>query len=317
MRFRPPANVFLRRAQLILMLATLVPTVALTALGIVLLAFGSSSGIVIVGGVLAIAFTTSAITGYILGSIFISRGASETRVQTDFLSSVSHELRTPLTSMRMFIETLKDGRVTDPEEQRKCLAIVDEELRRLDGLVGRLIELSKLEAGRHVYERKAVQVRDLMDDAVSAFRAATLGEEVALQVERPDDLWIIGDRMALAQAIANLLTNAWKHGPTGSVRITLDARDTGKDVEIAVGDNGPGIPPAERKRIFGHFERGRAAVDGLTPGSGLGLAIVRAIARAHRGRVELKSDVKGSRFSLLLPRAPAAAVDAEEAHAGT
>src|SRR5262245_18304289 len=139
MRFRPPANVFLRRAQLILMLATLVPTVALTALGIVLLAVGkSSSGLVIVGGVLAIAFTTSAITGYILGSIFISRGASETRVQTDFLSSVSHELRTPLTSMRMFIETLKDGRVTDPEEQKKCLAIVHEELARLDTLVGRL-----------------------------------------------------------------------------------------------------------------------------------------------------------------------------------
>jgi two-component system, OmpR family, phosphate regulon sensor histidine kinase PhoR len=303
MRFRPPANVFLRRAQLILMLATLVPTVLLTGLGIVLLVVGSSSGLVIVGGVLAIAFTTSAITGYILGSIFISRGASETRVQTDFLSSVSHELRTPLTSMRMFIETLKDGRVTDPDEQKKCLQIVHEELARLDSLVGRLIELSRLEAGRHVYERKSVAVRDVLDDAVAAFRAATLREKVDLQVERPDDLWIIGDRMALAQAIVNLLTNAWKYGPTGTVEIKLAARDVGKAIEISVTDNGPGIPPPERKRIFGNFERGRAALAGRKPGSGLGLAIVRAIVRAHRGRIELKTDARGSRFSLVLPAA--------------
>src|SRR5689334_14371351 len=98
MRFRAPANLFLRRAQYTLMLAALVPTALTTALGIILLAFGYSEAVAFIAGVLVLAFCASAITGYILASIFVSKGASLSRVQTDFLSSVSHELRTPLTS---------------------------------------------------------------------------------------------------------------------------------------------------------------------------------------------------------------------------
>ena len=101
-RFRAPAIVHLQRAQMTLMLATLVPTVLMLALGIVMLAVGSGS-VNLVSGLLLLAFCTTSLTGYILGSIFVSRGASLAKVQNDFLSSVSHELRTPLTSIRLFI----------------------------------------------------------------------------------------------------------------------------------------------------------------------------------------------------------------------
>src|SRR5688500_20165879 len=109
-------------------------------------------------GILVLAFCTSSLTGYILGSILVSRGASLAKVQNDFLSSVSHELLTPITSVRMFSETLRDERVTDPSERARCLEIIDREMARLDILVGKLIALSRLEAGRQPSHSKLVAV---------------------------------------------------------------------------------------------------------------------------------------------------------------
>src|SRR5687768_15821155 len=102
MALRAPANVFLRRAQLIFMLATLVPTILMTAIGIVLLTEGGSKYTAVIAGILVVSFCLSSVTGYILGSIFVARGAKLAHLQNDFLSAVSHEVRTPLTSMRMF-----------------------------------------------------------------------------------------------------------------------------------------------------------------------------------------------------------------------
>ncbi|KAB2897462.1 MAG: DUF1211 domain-containing protein, partial [Kofleriaceae bacterium] len=130
MRF-PPAIIQLRRAQLVLMLAVLVPTILLTALGVIMLATGSST-VSIAIGVLVLAFTTTAVTGYILGSIFVGKGASLARLQNDFFSSVSHELRTPLTSIRLLMESLADGRLGE-EERRQVIALLSREVSRLEG----------------------------------------------------------------------------------------------------------------------------------------------------------------------------------------
>jgi two-component system phosphate regulon sensor histidine kinase PhoR len=300
-RFRAPAIVHLRRAQIILILAALVPTILMTFLGIVLLAVGSAVSIVV--GVLVLAFCTSAVTGYILGSIFVSRGASLARVQSDFLSSVSHELRTPLTSMRVFVETLRDERVTDPNEKRQCLDILHGEMNRFEGLVNRLIELSRIESGRHAFKQEPVPVRGVVDDAMAVFRAATLGKETPVAMAIEADLLVMGDREALAQALGNLLINAWKYtGDHKDIRLSAVARSQ-KEVEIAVADNGPGVPRDEQDKIFEKFERGRAAVDSRQPGSGLGLSVVKAIVVAHRGRVQVSSESSsGARFSMLLRR---------------
>jgi two-component system, OmpR family, phosphate regulon sensor histidine kinase PhoR len=301
-KFRAPANVHLRRAQLILLLVAVVPTALMTATGIVLLALGGSRAVAIVAGVLVLAFCTSALTGYVLGSIFLRRGASLARVQNDFLSSVSHELRTPITSMRMFIETLRDERVTDPAERRECLTLLQREMGRLERLVTRLIDLSRIESGGHSFKREPVALAEVVDDAIVGLKAATLGQEVDVIVDVAPDLLVVGDREALAQAVVNLLVNAHKYSSADDP-IALAARGEGKQVELSVTDQGPGIPWSEQEQIFEKFSRGRAAVEGGRDGSGLGLSIVAAIARAHRGSVVLKSDSKaGTCFTLVLPR---------------
>lgn len=301
-RFRAPAIVYLRRAQITLMLATLVPSVLMTAIGIVLLAVGSSS-IGIVAGILVLTFCTTSITGYILGSMFVSRGASMARVQNDFLSSVSHELRTPLTSIRMFMETLRDERLTDPEDKRKCLDLLSQEITRLQGLVERLVELSRMETGKHHFRRESVPIPHLVQDALKAFDAATLTNQVKVDVEMDESVAALGDRTALAQMLVNLLVNAWKYTPD-SKQISIKAAPLGRKwVELVVADNGIGIPREERKQIFDKFERGKSAIDSRTSGVGLGLATVRAIVIAHKGRIELRTRPEGgTEFQILLRR---------------
>jgi two-component system phosphate regulon sensor histidine kinase PhoR len=297
----PPAIVQLRRAQLVLILAVLVPTVLMIAVGIVLLAVGSSEATHIVAGVLVITFCTTAITGYILGSIFVGRGASLARVQSDFLSSVSHELRTPLTSIGLFMESLRDGRLST-EDQHRVLQLLGTEVARLDTLVGRLLELSRLESGAHVFERARVEVSDLAREALAAFDAATIGAPTPVEVELEPGLSVVGDRATLVRALANLLINAWKY--TGETKsIALQARAVGRWIEIAVIDNGIGIPRDERRDMFEEFVRGKEATRRGTPGVGLGLALVRAVMRAHRGTIDVDSrEGAGSTFRLRFPR---------------
>lgn len=286
------------------MLATLIPTVLMTALGIVLLAVGSESlNLNLVAGVLLVAFCTTSLTGYILGSIFVSRGASLARVQNDFVSLVSHELRTPLTSIRMFIETLRDDRVQEPVERRKCLDLLSQEVARLDGLVTRMIELSRIETGRRVFDRLPVRVADVVSDAKATLDAASLAAPVELDTEVDERLEVVGDRSTLSLALANLLLNAYKY-TSDPKQIGVYVRAHGdREVGISVRDNGPGIPREEQRQIFEQFERGRSALDHRTPGSGLGLAIVRAIVKAHNGKLELHSKPgRGSEFRIRLRR---------------
>jgi two-component system phosphate regulon sensor histidine kinase PhoR len=297
----PPANIQLRRAQLILMLAVLVPTILLVVVGILLLVIGGGGATTIVIGVLVLTLCTSAITGYILGALFVGRGASLARVQNDFLASVSHELRTPLTSIRLFLDSLRDGRLS-AEDQREVITLLGGEVERLDKLVLRVLELSRMESGRHPFERARVEVPDLVKDAIGAFDAATLSRPTPVEVDLEDDLALVGDRSTLSRAIANLLINAWKY--TGDDKqIVVTARSVLRFVEISVSDNGMGLDLSEQHDIFDEFTRGQGAIDRGSAGVGLGLAFVRAIARAHRGRVFVRSKPgDGTTFRLRLPR---------------
>lgn len=284
------------------MLATLVPTVLMLAVGIVLLAVGSGS-FNVVAGVLTLAFCTTSLTGYILGSIFVSRGASLARVQNDFVSTVSHELRTPLTSIRMFIETLQADRLQDPAERRKCLDLLQQEVERLEGLVNRAIDLSRIETGRRAFEQTSIRLADVARDALAAFDASTLSDPTPVDVTLDESVFVVGDRPALGLAVTNLLLNAWKYTDPSDRRISLSVSGTERDAELHVRDNGPGIPRKEQGVIFEQFERGQEAINRRKSGSGLGLAIVRAIMNAHRGKVEVKSKTgQGAEFRLRLRR---------------
>jgi two-component system phosphate regulon sensor histidine kinase PhoR len=300
---RSPTAIFLYRARLIFVLASLVPTVLMTAIGIILVGSGESKSLRIVTGILVLAFCAMALTGYLLGTYFVTRGANLAAVQNEFLSSVSHELRTPLTSILMFIDTLREGRVESPEEQRRCLTIVHQELTRLDGLVGNLIQLSKIEGRRTILDRSPVLVADVVGDALSAFEAMKLGGDAQVRAVLAPDLVVHGNRAALAQAVGNLLSNAWKFTDPDDKQIDIRVEADLTSVSIYVSDNGVGIPRLEREAIFEKFERGSAASAGSSPGSGLGLAIVRAVVEAHRGRVEVRPKADhGATFRIVLPR---------------
>jgi two-component system phosphate regulon sensor histidine kinase PhoR len=295
----PPAIIQLRRAQLVLMLAVLVPTILLISLGIIMLATGDSSRSIAIGA-LVLALTATAVTGYILGSIFVGKGASLARLQNDFFSSVSHELRTPLTSIRLLLESLADGRLPE-DERRQVITLLTREMGRLEDLLVRTLDLSRITSGRHAFHMKPLPVSDLAAEAIAAFEATTLTRPTPIALDLEPDLMIVGDRGTLTRAVLNLLVNAWKY--TGDdKRITLRARTVKRRVEILVEDNGIGVDPAERRELFDGFVRGKAAVDRRAPGVGLGLAIVRAIVRAHRGTVDVAESTpgKGSTFRIVL-----------------
>jgi two-component system phosphate regulon sensor histidine kinase PhoR len=297
MRF-PPANLQLRRAQLVLMLATLLPTIALTAVGVMLLVIGQSITTLILA-ILILTLCTSVITGYTLGSIFVGKGASLVRVQNDFVSSVSHELRTPITSIRLLIESIKDGRLEETDRVQ-VLSLLGRETQRLEVLVNRVLELSRLQSS-YVYAREKIDVASLVDEAIAAFDANTLEKPTPIAKNLEPGLTVAGDRPTLVRAIANLLTNAWKY--TGEDKqIAISAQISTRWIEIVVRDNGLGIPRDEQRLIFEQFQRGRSAHAGGQSGVGLGLSFVRAIVRGHRGKLDFESRPGETAFRIRLKR---------------
>ena len=191
-----PTTVVLYRARLIFTLTALIPTVLITALGIIFLAAGGSKSVAVVGGILVLAFCATALGGLRRSGRSSSPAApSLAAVQNEFLSSVSHELRTPLTSIRMFIDTLREDRVTDSAETAALPGDHHQELDRLDGLVGKLIELSKIESRRDAFERRPVAVADIVDDALATFEDDAISAPTSrVDVQLEHGLVVRGDR---------------------------------------------------------------------------------------------------------------------------
>lgn len=257
----------------------------------------------VVYGVLLGLFYLTLTFGVVYTGRALYREARLSRMKTDFVSLVSHELRTPLTSIRMFIETLALGRIKDPAQMNEVLQLLTRETERLSTLIERVLDWARIESGRKVYQREPLPVAELVEAAVAAFRAQRLdGGAVDLKVDVPEGLpRVDADRAAIAGALLNLLQNAYKYTGTDK-RIILSARADGRWVGLSVEDNGVGIAPRERKRIFERFYRVDSLLTRKTEGSGLGLAITKRIIEDHGGRITVYSRPgKGSRFTLQLP----------------
>ncbi len=247
---------------------------------------------------------------FVVGVVYTARAlylhARLSRLKTDFVSLVSHELRTPLTSIRMFIDTLALGRVKDERQIQEVLGLLKRETERLSAMIEAVLDWSRLESGRHGFKKERLDVRQVVDASLEAFRAQRLEATVALSADVPEDLPAIeGDREALAGALLNLLHNAYKYSGSDK-RIALRAHGEKNGVAIEVEDHGVGIPKRDRKRVFDRFYRVDNLLTRDTEGSGLGLSISRRIVEAHGGTLTLVSELgRGSTFTLHLPMARA------------
>lgn len=308
---RAPVHTSLRRAQTIFLVGALLPVLLTAPIGIILLTVEDSRVVDVVAGVLLLTFCTSAVVGCAVGWLFLHRGAVLARNQQEFLAAVSHELRTPMTSMRMFVEALEDPRLTDSAERVRCLTKLRSEVDRLDGLLGRLIELSRLESMPKKFGRDLISVDALVETASAAVDQlrAQHGAAIPIDLEVTPGLELMGDRDAIVQTLVNLLGNALKHGGADNhVRLVVVPHGE-REIELAVIDRGPGIPVSERATVFEKFRRGRVALESGSQGSGLGLAIVQRVVEAHGGRIELR-DARtnedgqgvGCAFHVFLPR---------------
>jgi two-component system phosphate regulon sensor histidine kinase PhoR len=225
------------------------------------------------------------------------------RIRKDFVANVSHELRTPLTAIRGYAETLLDGALEDPQNNRKFVEVILAHAIRLNNISADLLVLSELESNRPAPEPEPVPVRAAVEAALRTVESEARLRGVRVLGGAVDDTSILGHRTGLEQALVNLLDNAVKFNRPGG-EVTLEARRNDGQVVIRVSDTGIGIPSEDLPRIFERFyrvDKGRSREVG---GTGLGLSIVKhAVERMH-GEVRVDSQVgKGSTFTVLLPAA--------------
>ncbi|MDG2477819.1 MAG: ATP-binding protein [Phycisphaerales bacterium] len=224
------------------------------------------------------------------------------QVRVEFAANVSHELRTPITSIQGYAELLFEEQ--DEAERVRYASIVVNNAARLSSIIEDLLSLARLEnpARLDVPDQEVVQIHELLDGVVRACSAEANASNVVLEVVCHDHMECMGSKQLLEQAVSNLVVNAVRYGPNDATVVISSKVSRDAMIEISVADQGPGIEPQQRDRIFERFYRidqGRSREVG---GTGLGLAIVKHIAQAHGGGVGVMGrQGQGAVFCLRLP----------------
>ena len=222
------------------------------------------------------------------------------RLRAEFLGMVSHELRTPLTSIRGSATAMLDSPSDlDPAELRQFLRIIVDQADIMRELIGDLLDVARIETGTLPVSPEPVDVATLVDRARSTYLSA--GGRNTLEIDLGPDLPpVMADRRRIVQVIGNLLSNAARHSPDGSVIRVVAVRQGGR-VEISVADEGRGMPSERLPNLFRKFSRG--VDDDPAGGTGLGLAICKGVVEAHGGRIWADSDGpgQGARFTFTIP----------------
>ena len=226
-------------------------------------------------------------------------------VRRDFVANVSHELRTPVTVIRANAETLLDGAMDDPVRGRQFLSAVLRNAERMTQIVSDLLDLTRIESGKLALDIQPIAARSAATRALDSVAEAAGARSVEVRIDVDEALLVSADAQTLDQILVNLLDNAVKYTPAGGhVVVEAEPRETG--VRLAVRDDGPGIEPRHRDRIFERFyrvDKGRSREMG---GTGLGLAIVKHLVAALGGEIGYEpADGGGSVFWIILERAAA------------
>jgi two-component system phosphate regulon sensor histidine kinase PhoR len=223
------------------------------------------------------------------------------RVRKDFVANVSHELRTPLTAIRGYAETLLEGALEDPANNRRFLEIITAQAARLNNIASDLLVLSELESGKPA-EKEQLSVSSVLESALHTVESEARVREVRIVCSQVDDVCVEGSKIRLEQALVNLLDNAIKFNrPSGQVRVEV-LRAADDQVRITVADTGIGIPSDDLSRIFERFYRVDKARSRAVGGTGLGLSIVKHVLERMNGKITVASELgRGSVFSITLP----------------
>ncbi len=260
---------------------------------------------------LVLTLTVAGLLGVSLLGLWLVRRAAlrerdARRLRDDFIANVTHEVRTPLASVMLHAEMLGEPGM-DEEGRGRAIDVVKAEGARLGGLVEDMLDFSALEAGTRALEPEPVDLGEAARKTVAPYVVLAGREGVTLDLRAGEDLVeALADPAALSRILSNLLANAWKHGRpgraggAGTLQVTVGEDARGAFVDVA--DDGPGIPVADRARIFDRFGQGRATAP--STGAGLGLALARELARAQGGDLELRDEAERTVFRLRLAAVP-------------
>jgi signal transduction histidine kinase len=227
-------------------------------------------------------------------------------MKSDFVAITSHELRSPLAAVRGFVDTLLDHLdALDPEEVREFLVIIDQQSARLARLVEDLLVVSRIDAGQVTLDPAEVDLPAVLMDTVQGLGEEAARVQMQLSYELPRSMWVDANR--LDQVLRNLLHNALKFSLPGAP-VVLSAAVDATILVVSVADEGVGVPPEERTRIFERFHQAESANTRKAEGAGLGLYITRRLVEAMDGTIEVASALgEGSTFTVRLPvRSPTA-----------
>ena len=232
------------------------------------------------------------------------------RMKDEFVLTASHELRSPLTSVQGFAELLMLEREQLTPKQTETVEIILDNTRHVVRLLNDLLDLARSDAGRLTIEPVPTEVAALVEEATRSLRSQTTARGQALEEEiEPGLPRVNADRDRIRQVLVNLLTNANEYSQHGAT-IRVSAARVGAEVEIAVIDDGPGIPDEQLEHIFERFTRGDAGMTQRVGGTGLGLAISKSLVELHGGTIAAESTPGGgSTFRFRLPGAPVTATD--------
>lgn len=266
---------------------------------------GGATAFFLTGGLLAGILVVALLSGGVLLMRQARASAREALVKTSFVANVSHELKTPLTTIRLYADLLEQGRVRDEERRADYLRTIGRESERLSRLVNNVLDFSRLERGTRQLDCTDLNLAAELA-AVVATQAPRLAEAgLEVRIEEPGEGLpaVRADRDALGQVLLNLLDNAAKYAAEGQlVTVSLVLDPAAAALRVRVADRGPGVPAAERERIFEKFHRLDQGLTAEKGGAGLGLSIARQLARAMGGELRcLPREGGGAVFELSLP----------------
>ena len=230
--------------------------------------------------------------------------AALNRMKDEFVSTVSHEFKTPLTTITGFLSVMLDGE-TGPvtEQQMKFLQIAKSAAKRLAGLVSDLLDLSRLESGARMDLRPLSLIELLSQSVENHEPLAVEGDKTIVWEPEASLPRVVADERWLGLVVDNLISNALKFTRPGG-RVVIATQDKGEFLMVSVADDGIGVPPADREKIFERFYRASNRAEVNAPGTGLGLAIAREVVAKHGGKIWLDSEMgKGTTFHFVVPAA--------------